>query len=71
MTSKPDLDTANYIKSSFSSGGANCVEVAFVDGTAAIRDSKVPQGPAFTVAPESFAAFLGEVKGRASWTSNV
>jgi hypothetical protein len=63
MTGKADLNAANWIKSSLSSGGANCVEVSFLDGVAAVRDSKVPHGPAFTVAPESFAAFLGEVKG--------
>jgi hypothetical protein len=71
MTRKADLNAANWMKSNFSSGGDNCVEVAFADGSAVIRDSKVPQGPAFTVAPESFAAFLGEVKGSGSWISNV
>lgn len=63
MTGKADLNTANWTKSSFSSGGDNCVEVAFVDGSAAVRDSKVHHGPALTVAPEAFAAFLGGVKG--------
>lgn len=30
-------------KSSYSSSGGNCVEVAFVEGRVALRDSKSPQ----------------------------
>jgi len=41
-----DLSSANWRKSSFSSGGGNaCVEVAVLPGIVAIRDSKDPDGP--------------------------
>ncbi len=53
------LGTAAWRKSSYSSdtGGA-CVEVADLSAHVAIRDSKNPEGPAFTVAPGAFAAFV-------------
>jgi hypothetical protein len=35
-----DLVTAEWRKSSRSGSGADCVEVAFVPGTAAVRDTK-------------------------------
>ncbi len=52
-----------WFKSGFSSGGDNCVEVAFADGTTGIRDSKVTQGPILAVTAAAFAAFLGGIKG--------
>ncbi|HEV8563014.1 MAG TPA: DUF397 domain-containing protein [Actinophytocola sp.] len=40
----------NWRKSSFSSeGGANCVEVAWLPGAMAFRDSKNPGGPVLLV----------------------
>ncbi|MEU7606276.1 DUF397 domain-containing protein [Streptomyces sp. NPDC041003] len=45
------LGTAAWRKASYSgtTGG---------DGLVAVRDSKNPDGPAFTVAPEAFTAFV-------------
>ncbi|WP_406494837.1 DUF397 domain-containing protein [Streptomyces sp. NBC_00846] len=63
MSGKADLSAANWTKSSFSSGGDNCVEVAFADGATGIRDSKVTQCPVLAVTNAAFAAFLGGVKG--------
>jgi len=40
----------------------NCVEVAFVDGAVAVRDSKNPAGPALTFTPEEWDAFVGGTK---------
>ncbi|MYW64061.1 DUF397 domain-containing protein [Streptomyces sp. SID8379] len=49
----------DWRKSSYSNdeGGA-CVEVATHPTAIHIRDSKNPEGPHFTVAPEAWAAFL-------------
>ncbi|WP_405615897.1 DUF397 domain-containing protein [Streptomyces sp. NBC_01511] len=62
MTSKADLKAAHWVKSSFSSGGDNCVEVAFAGDTTGIRDSKIPHGPLLAVTAGAFATFLGGVK---------
>ncbi|XUL90382.1 DUF397 domain-containing protein [Streptomyces galilaeus] len=56
------MSAANWTKSSFSSGGDNCVEVAFVDSATGIRDSKVAHGPVLAVTPDAFTAFLGGVR---------
>jgi hypothetical protein len=60
-----ELTGAVWRKSSRSGTGNQCVEVAtnLTDrGVVGVRDSKDPQGPAFTLASEAFAAFLGRVK---------
>lgn len=63
MIGQADLSAANWTKSSFSSGGDNCVEVALgVSETVGVRDSKVVPGPLLAVSGEAFAAFLGGVK---------
>ncbi|WP_322620065.1 DUF397 domain-containing protein [Streptomyces acidicola] len=63
MIGQADLNAANWTKSSFSSGGDNCVEVAFGSGeTVGVRDSKVVPGPLLAVNGEAFAAFLDGVK---------
>ncbi|MER5744408.1 DUF397 domain-containing protein [Streptomyces sp. NPDC002225] len=40
MMSKVDLSNAEWAKSELSSGGDNCLEVAFVGDVVALRDSK-------------------------------
>ncbi|MFI6013079.1 DUF397 domain-containing protein [Streptomyces sp. NPDC051243] len=63
MTGQADLGAAEWVKSSFSSGGDNCVEVAFGAGeTVGVRDSKVLPGPLLAVAGEAFVAFLNGIK---------
>ncbi|MDX3537854.1 DUF397 domain-containing protein [Streptomyces sp. MB09-01] len=53
------LGTAAWRKASYSGGTAgDCVEVAAQPCLVAVRDSKNPDGPAFTVAPEAFSAFV-------------
>ncbi|MFD3470876.1 DUF397 domain-containing protein [Streptomyces sp. NPDC058682] len=53
------LGTASWRKASYSgSTGGECVEVATQPCQIAVRDSKNPEGPAFTVAPEAFTAFV-------------
>ncbi|MBP0460174.1 DUF397 domain-containing protein [Streptomyces montanisoli] len=39
MNKKVDLTNAVWAKSEMSNGGDNCLEVAFVDGVVALRDS--------------------------------
>jgi hypothetical protein len=40
----------------------NCVEVAFVSGVVAVRDSKDPTGPALVFTPAEWDAFVGGAK---------
>ncbi|MFJ8476032.1 DUF397 domain-containing protein [Kitasatospora sp. NPDC094011] len=52
-----------WFKSSYSSNGGDCVEVAAnVPGAVPVRDSKDPNGPALTFSPGSFAAFVSAVR---------
>lgn len=54
-----DLSTANWFKSSRSSGQHNCVEVAFLGGgTVGVRDSKNAAGPALTFGPAEWDGFI-------------
>ncbi|MQY16608.1 hypothetical protein SRB5_68100 [Streptomyces sp. RB5] len=39
MNKKVDLTNATWAKSDMSNGGNNCLEIAFVDGVVALRDS--------------------------------
>ncbi|MGW0394252.1 DUF397 domain-containing protein [Streptomyces sp. NPDC003042] len=53
------LGAAAWRKASYTgSSGGDCVEVAAQPCRVAVRDSKNPDGPAFTVAPAAFAAFV-------------
>ncbi|MEU9414199.1 DUF397 domain-containing protein [Streptomyces sp. NPDC048272] len=54
------LGTTAWRKASYSStNGGECVEVASRPCLVAVRDSKVPDGPVFTVGRAAFAAFVG------------
>jgi hypothetical protein len=58
-----DLSRATWIKSARSGGNSdNCVEVAFIDGAIAVRDSKDPTGPALLYTRAEWDAFIGGVK---------
>ncbi|MCX5607793.1 DUF397 domain-containing protein [Streptomyces sp. NBC_00047] len=53
------LGAAAWRKASYSStNGGDCVEVAAQPCRIAVRDSKNPEGPTFTVAPEAFTTFV-------------
>ncbi|WEH33592.1 DUF397 domain-containing protein [Streptomyces sp. AM 4-1-1] len=55
----PSLNAPRWRKSSHSNGtGGECVEVADLDATVGIRDSKWPQGPHITVRPSAWAGFV-------------
>lgn len=52
----------NWFRSSYSNdqGGA-CVEGGVLPDAMAVRDSKVPHGPAFVVPASSWTAFIGSL----------
>ena len=74
-----DLPPLRWHKSSHSSANGQCVEVASVAGTVAVRDSKNPAGPGLVFTRQAWAAFLESVKlapaavqaGRASGASEA
>ncbi|WP_075734015.1 DUF397 domain-containing protein [Streptomyces acidiscabies] len=61
----PDLTSAVWRKSSYSTGGANnCLEVA--DGypnVVPVRDSKTPAAPTLLFGTPTWSAFLHHLKG--------
>jgi hypothetical protein len=59
------LGPAAWRKSTYSGDtGGDCVEVAAQPCGIAVRDSKNPDGPAFTVTPAAFAAFVAALSDR-------
>ncbi|WP_405998396.1 DUF397 domain-containing protein [Streptomyces sp. NBC_00829] len=53
------LGAAAWRKSSHSGNtGGDCIEVAAQPCRIAVRDSKNPDGPAYTVTPAAFTAFV-------------
>jgi hypothetical protein len=58
---KLDLTGAKWFKSTKSANNGQCVEVAFVDGQVAVRDSKNPTGPALVFTTSEWNAFVGGV----------
>ena len=60
-----DLTSVSWRKSSYSGcNGGNCVQVADLRRTIAVRDSKDPDGPALFFTPAEWAAFTARVKTR-------
>ncbi|WP_369234488.1 DUF397 domain-containing protein [Streptomyces sp. R21] len=62
METSQQLTAATWRKSSYSgTSGGECVEVAPLTPHIAIRDSKNPEGGAFTVTPAAFATFVASL----------
>lgn len=72
MTAMANLDStwvqgqlvnARWRRSRRSSGGTNCVEVAFLDGgPVAVRDSKRPHGPCLVLTTLQYQAWVAGIK---------
>ncbi|MFI6409280.1 DUF397 domain-containing protein [Streptomyces sp. NPDC050548] len=66
MTTPQLAPESAWFKSSYSNdSGGNCVEIANLTPTqslVAVRDSKIPHGPALTLPPEAFTAFVTYVR---------
>jgi Domain of unknown function (DUF397) len=60
--SKTDLTHATWRKSTHSGGGNECVEIAGLGPTIAIRDSKNPHGPTLTLTLADWRALAADVK---------
>jgi Domain of unknown function (DUF397) len=58
-----NLERASILwrKSSFS-GGGDCVEVASIAESVALRDSHAPWGPVLSFTPNEWTVFLGGVR---------
>ncbi|RAY10810.1 hypothetical protein DPM19_33655 [Actinomadura craniellae] len=61
---QPDPAQPTWRKSTHSGGGNECIELADLGDTIAIRDSKNPEGPLLHLTPGEADAFLAELKGR-------
>lgn len=58
-----DLTSAIWRKSSYSTNGGNCVEVARnLPGVVAVRDSKDPDGPALVFTAEQWGTFVSAAR---------
>ncbi|MFE0458442.1 DUF397 domain-containing protein [Kitasatospora sp. NPDC058965] len=63
MTDRVDLSGASWLKSSHSTNGGQCIEVApDFPGVTPVRDSKDPEGPALVFTASAFAAFVSGVR---------
>ncbi|MFK0114908.1 DUF397 domain-containing protein [Streptomyces sp. NPDC090994] len=53
-----------WFKSSYSGGndGTSCVEIAITPHTIHVRDSKTMDGPHLTLPPETWTAFLSQLR---------
>ncbi|WP_030174330.1 DUF397 domain-containing protein [Spirillospora albida] len=59
----PDLTIARWRKSSHSTGqGGDCVEVAGIASTVAVRDSKDPDGPMLILGRAVFGALTRDIR---------
>ncbi|GAB0105965.1 DUF397 domain-containing protein [Nocardia sp. JMUB6875] len=57
-----DLIGVRWFKSTYSQGGSDCVEVAYLDGgEVGVRDSKNPAGPALIFAAGEWESFVSRV----------
>lgn len=60
----PDLTTARWGKSSYSSGEGQCIEVAALPNAVASRDSKDLDSPVLLFTRDGWRNFIGAVSRR-------
>jgi len=63
MTTSAELSTATWRTSSRSGSNANCVEVAELARSVAVRDSKDPDGPVLAFGRAAWRCFAAAVPG--------
>lgn len=59
---RPELPVANWRKARRSVGNGACVEIATLNGTIGVRDSKAEDSPVLAYSPESWQQFVREAK---------
>ena len=64
-TAQPTTLTRLWRKSSHSTGGNDCVEIAQAGTTCLVRDSKNPDGAYLAVQQQAWAAFTDDIKNGA------
>jgi hypothetical protein len=57
-----DLTGVRWLKSSWSNQDSACVEVAFLDGYVAVRDSRMPTNGVLTFSATAWGVFLAGVR---------
>ncbi|AYF76308.1 DUF397 domain-containing protein [Nocardia yunnanensis] len=58
-----DQAGTKWFKSTYSEGGSQCVEVAWLDGgQVGVRDSKNPTGPSLMFTPGAWDAFTASIR---------
>ena len=62
MPEPQEITAARWRKSSYSGSGNNCVEVAEVAGSRAVRDSKNPDGGHLILGAHVWEAFITDIK---------
>ncbi|MFF3073652.1 DUF397 domain-containing protein [Kitasatospora sp. NPDC057936] len=63
MSSRLDLSSARWVKSSHSGGGGQCIEVApGFTGVMPVRDSKDPNGPALIFPAAAWQSFITAIR---------
>ncbi|MGW2253262.1 DUF397 domain-containing protein [Kitasatospora sp. NPDC001660] len=63
MSSRLDLSSARWVKSSRSTNGGQCIEVApGFTGVMPVRDSKDPNGPALIFPSAAWQSFITAVR---------
>ncbi|UFQ16452.1 MULTISPECIES: DUF397 domain-containing protein [Streptomyces] len=65
MKKNVDLSNAVWVKSDMSNGGNNCLEIAFVDGVVALRDSVDvgdPDAKVLIISQDDYAVFTKSVQ---------
>lgn len=65
---KPHSTAGTWRKSSFSMSNGDCVEIAVVGGNhVGVRDSRASAGPCLRFHPDTWTAFIQNVKGLQSF----
>ncbi|MEV7026862.1 DUF397 domain-containing protein [Kitasatospora sp. NPDC093558] len=63
MSSRLDLSSARWVKSSHSTDGGQCIEVApGFTGVMPVRDSKDPSGPALIFPTAAWQSFITAIR---------